>query len=138
MVQKCRVESMKLLLLLLLATAPVVVRAQYTFTTNNDTLAITGYTGQAGEVEIPGATNGYAITSIEAGFSAMLGLTSVILPDSITNIGENVFVNCQYLANISVAAANPAFSSSDGALFDKAGETLFRYPIGLTNRNYTI
>ena len=53
------------LLPLLLLALPVVVQAQFTFTTNGDnTITITGYTGPAGDVAIPSKTNGLPITCI--------------------------------------------------------------------------
>jgi len=52
--------SVKVLLrLLLLLALPAAVQAQFTFTTNNGTITITGYTGPGGDVTIPSWTNGY-------------------------------------------------------------------------------
>ena len=46
------------------------VNAQFTFTTNNGAIMITGYTGSGGAVFIPSTTNGYPVTSIgDAAFS---------------------------------------------------------------------
>ncbi len=57
--------SLKVLLpLLLLLALPALVQAQFTFTTNNGAIAITGYTGPGGDVTIPSWTNGYPVTSI--------------------------------------------------------------------------
>ncbi len=59
--------------MLLLALLPDVVRAQFTFTTNDDnTLTITGYTGSGGAVTIPNTINGLSVTSV--GDSAFYGL----------------------------------------------------------------
>ena len=46
------------------AMLPAVVQAQFTFTTNNGAITITGYTGPGGNVTIPDTTNGYPVTSI--------------------------------------------------------------------------
>lgn len=54
------------LLLLLLVMLPAAVQAQFTFTTNNGALTITGYTGSGGDVIIPSTTNDLPITSIES------------------------------------------------------------------------
>ena len=43
---------------------PMLAQAQFTYTTNNGALTITGYTGSGGAVVIPAATNGYPVTSI--------------------------------------------------------------------------
>lgn len=51
-------KAMKLLPVLLLLTLPAPVQAQFTFTTNNGAITITGYTGPGGAVVIPSSTNG--------------------------------------------------------------------------------
>ena len=43
---------------------PAAVQAQFTYTTNNGTITITGYTGSGGAVTIPGTINGLPVTSI--------------------------------------------------------------------------
>ena len=53
-----------LLLLLLLLALPAVVQAQFTYTTTNGTITITGYTGPGGWVTIPSTINGLPVTSI--------------------------------------------------------------------------
>ena len=74
----------------------------FTFTTNNDAITVTGYTGPSSAVKIPAAFNGYPVTSI--GNYAFWGssLTSVIIPDSVTSIGDNAFLDCGSLTNITI------------------------------------
>jgi serine/threonine protein kinase len=57
-------------------------------------------------------------------------LTRVTIPRSITNIGPNSFTDCRRLISISVDAANPAFSSMDGVLFDKEKTRILSFPGG--------
>jgi len=69
------------LLSVLLLVLPTVLQAQFTFTTNNGAITITGYTGSDGVVVIPSVTNGYPVTSI--GLTAFWGctqMTSVTIP----------------------------------------------------------
>src|SRR5437016_6222562 len=83
-------------LLMLFLGFPAALQAQFTYTTNNGTIAITAYTGQGGAVAIPSMTNGFTVTSI--GFQAFAQspslLTTVSIPDSITNIGRSAFATC--------------------------------------------
>jgi hypothetical protein len=131
-------ERLFLIVFALLAL-PAIVQAQFTFTTNGDALAITGYTGPGGLVVIPNTTNGYTITGIEAyAFEDGTNLTSVTIPGSVTNIGVGPFLGCASLTNISVNAGNPSFSSTNGVLFDLGQDTLMAYPAGLTNGAYAI
>ena len=55
-----------LLLLAVLLMMPAAVQAQFTYTTNNGTITITGYAGSGGvgAVTIPGTINGLPVTSI--------------------------------------------------------------------------
>src|SRR5260221_4676128 len=84
------VKTIKPLLLLtfLLLAWPAAMQAQFTFFTNNGAITITGYTGSAGVVVIPSTTNGYPVTRIgDNAFSDKHSLTSIIIPNSVTNIG---------------------------------------------------
>jgi hypothetical protein len=71
-------------------------------------------------------------------FRSCSSLTNVIIPDSVISIGTAPFADCSSLANITVSASSPAYSSSNGLLFDKTGANLIQYPDGLTNACYTI
>jgi hypothetical protein len=203
---KTRIQNLFIALSVL--ALPALVQAQFTFTTNNGAITITGYNTAAGlNVVIPAMTNGYLVTSIGDGafegpsgitnvtipnsvtsigdyaFHFCYGLTSVTIPDSVTSIGVAAFLNCSRLTSviignsvtnigdfafdncrslasvtipnsvtsigtyafaycngltsINVDAANPAYSSMNGVLFDKAQATLLQFPGGLGG-SYTI
>jgi hypothetical protein len=96
-------------------------QAQFTYTTNNGAITITGYTGSGGVVTIPGMIDGLAVTDI--GTNAFQGtngfqgsaLMSVIIPDSVTNIGNEAFYDCSQLTNVTfgdsiTSIGNYAFS----------------------------
>jgi hypothetical protein len=92
-----------LLLLLLLLTLPAAVEAQFTCTTNNGTITITGYTGPGGAVTIPNVINGYPVTAIGFGaFFNCTSLTSVSIGTSVTSIGGRTFENCTNLTSITI------------------------------------
>ncbi|MEI6873741.1 MAG: leucine-rich repeat protein [Spirochaetota bacterium] len=63
-------------------------------------------------------------------FAGCSGLASVTIPPSVVWIEENPFVGCSSLTDIVVDGANPNFSSSSGALFDKTRTTLIEVPCG--------
>jgi hypothetical protein len=152
-------DAMKLLMLLLLMTLAGLVQAQFTFTTNNGSITITGYTGSGGSVVIPATINGIPVTSIGGiglrgafancptltsvtlptnlvsigihAFFSCPNLTNVLIADGITNIGAYAFTLCTSLTTITVDTNNPAFSSVAGVLFNRNQTTLVQYPGGL-------
>lgn len=153
--------TFRILPLLFVLVLPEVAQAQFTFTTNNGAITITRYTGSGGTVVIPASTNGLPVTTIGNSAFESSKITSVTIPDSVTNIGNGafefcsslanvsigngltnlgqyVFLQCVTLTNIAVDSSNPAYSSAAGALFDKTQDTLIQYPVGLTNSSYAI
>ena len=63
-------------------------------------------------------------------FQGCSSLTSVTIPDSVTSIAGNPFSSCRRLTQVTVGSGNPAFTSVDGALFNKAKTSLLCYPAG--------
>jgi Leucine Rich Repeat (LRR) protein len=97
------------MLLLLLLTLPAAVQAQFLFTTNNGTITITAYTGPGGAVTIPSTINGLPVTTIGGYYSAQWwgafessSLTSVVIPNSVTSIGDSAFDDCESLTNLTI------------------------------------
>jgi len=127
---------MKFACLLCTVMLPAMAQAQFTFTTNNGAITITGYTGTNSNVVIPDMTNGYPVTSI-GGFYTSTSLTNVTIPDSVTNIANGVFVYQSSLTTITVDAQNAYYSSSNGILFDKHQIILIQAPGGIAG-SYTI
>jgi hypothetical protein len=62
--QSIRSNYVVLVLALQFLTLPAVVEAQFTYTINNGTVTITGYTGPGGDVAIPATIDGLPETSI--------------------------------------------------------------------------
>ena len=61
-----------------------------------------------GAVTIPAWWKGKPVTTIGAwAFSGIAGLTSVVIPESVTSIGSGAFYPCAALLNIEVKAATP-------------------------------
>ena len=61
------------------------------------------------------------------------GVSSVMLPASVTDFEYDVFNPCQKLASIQVEEGNSAYSSKDGLLFNKAGTMLIAVPYEVTS-----
>ena len=79
------------------------------------------------------------VTSIgSAAFSGCAALESVVIPEGVTSIGYGAFSACTALEKIEVSAANTAYISIDGVLFNKARTELIQYPAGKKATTYTI
>jgi PKD repeat protein len=95
----------------------------FTFITNNGAIIITGFIGTNTVVTIPTNINGLSVTGIGNGedpvFSA--GLTSLTIPNSVTNIGENSFEDCFGLTGVTI-----------GTNVTSIGDSAFAYCTSLT------
>ena len=91
----------------------------------------------SGPVEIPSKINDYFVIDICNGcFMECSGITSVSLPDDVTDIGDNVFLGCTALESFSVNPANPYFSVQDGVLLADNAEFLIAYPAAKAGDTY--
>ena len=103
------------------------------------TAQIKHYEGSETEIEIPSEIDGHRVTFISSGaFKGCTSLTSVTIPDSITEIYPFVLDECASLRTINVAANNMNYSSENGVLFDKEKTLLIRYPQKKNDKTYTI
>ena len=89
-------------ILLLLLTLPAVVQAQFNYTTNDGTITIIGYTGSGGDVTIPSTINGYPVTGIGEWAFYATSVTNIMIPDSVTNIADGAFFDCESLTNLTI------------------------------------
>jgi len=84
------------LLPVLIAVVAVLVaspsQAQFTYTTNNGTITITGFTGTNDVFVIPSTIDGLPVASIGTNAFQDAGITSVSIPSSVTNIGDYAFI----------------------------------------------
>jgi hypothetical protein len=130
-------------LLVILAALPLMAlsfaaQAQLQYTIADGQVTITNYTGSGGEVTIPSTTNGYPVTAIGTNAFQWSGLSSVTIPDSVTNIGDGAFLLCFSLTSFDVNASNPSYASVSGVLFNKTLTTLIQCPINRAGSSYAI
>jgi hypothetical protein len=112
---------------LLLVVSPVL--GQFTYTTNNGTLTITGYTGTNANVVIPDTITGLPVTAIgDSAFWRNTSLTSVTIPNGVTDIGIEAFGGCTSLTTVSIPNG---VTSIEGETGDALGA--FESCISLTN-----
>jgi GH24 family phage-related lysozyme (muramidase) len=79
------------------------------------------------------------ITSIgDDAFSHCTGLTTISIPAGVTSIGSDAFWNCTGLTGFTVDPSSSAYTSRDGVLFNKKGDTLIKYPVGKKEKQYAI
>lgn len=112
---------------------PVTANAQFgdfTYTTSNGAVTITGYTGAGGAVVIPAEIDGMPVrVLVPAAFVENATITSISVPRTVTSIGNNAFAYCERLETITVDAANADYASVGGILFNKAVTDLLRCPV---------
>ncbi len=125
-----------LLGILLITCTPA--KAQFEYVIRSGACTITGYTGLNNVVTIPDHLGGRPVTAIGSfAFSDNWNLTSIFVPATITNLEPYALGATYYLETIVVDPLNPAYSSFDGALFNKSRTTLIQLPDTKT-ANYTI
>ena len=131
----------------------------WTYTTANNQVTITGYTGAGGAVAVPVSIGGNLVTMIgdaafspnylgnssiasvtipnsviriaNSAFSGCTGLTSLIIPDSVTSIGDYAFQNCSGLTSLTVPKS--VTSIGNQAFFGCSGLTSVTIPSSVTS-----
>jgi hypothetical protein len=116
-------------------TATAAQEGLYTYTNNAGNAMITAYSG-SGAVSIPPTLGGLPVTAIHGDAFRYGGATSVHLPASVIDVGEEPFRGCPTTA-FTVDGNNPAYSADNGILFNKNFTRIIRYP-GERVGSYTI
>ena len=93
----------------------------YTYTLDDANRAtITGYSGNATALYIPGEIDGHEVVAIgDRAFENRTDLRTVMIPDSVTRINGNAFYGCSNLANVTLSKnlesmGSSAFGNCDG------------------------
>jgi hypothetical protein len=82
--------------------------------------------GRPGSYAIPTGVTQIA----DFAFSYSVGLTNILISETVTNLGRGGFRECPNLTDIVVAPANPMFSSHAGVLFNLTQDRLIEFPQG--------
>ena len=107
------------LCLLVLLALPTLVQAQFDYITNNGAITITGYDGTDSNVVIPDTTNGYPVTAIGEDAFAGDNILTIVIPNSVTNVGDGAFADCNGLTDATIpdsvtSIGNDAFVDCSG------------------------
>ncbi len=111
----------------------------FTYDVSDDGATITGYNGTDTEVSIPESINGINVIAIgDLTFAGNEAITSIVIPDNVSNISEGAFANCENLTTITVGESNSKYTSVDGVLFNKDLTELIQYPTGKADDGYIV
>jgi len=129
---------------------------------NENSVTITKYTGEAGEISIPSIIEGLPVTAIgERAFEDKTTVTEITVPDSVVSVGANAFEGCSSLVVVNLGALvkevnadtffgctnltavfvsenNQNLTNENGVLFNSNKTKLVFYPIGNSRESYTI
>lgn len=100
---------------------------QLGYTVSNNTVTIGKYLGPGGAVSLPGSINGLTVVAIGTNcFYSCSNLTSVTIPNTVTNIQSGAFENCAGLTSLRLPASVTAI-----------GINAFNSCVRLTNINFS-
>ena len=99
------------------------------FTFDATTGTIKKYNGNDAVVNIPSEINGTPVTTIGNAAFRDSSVTSVTIPDSVTEIGSNAFAGCTNLTSVHYEGdwSNLTIQSGNPAVEDAANEQLFEF-----------
>ena len=102
------VFSALLLFSLAFAQGALAASPESDFNFNPATGTITGYVGPGGDVDIPSTIGGITVAAVgDHAFDALIypncyDITSVIIPDTVTTIGNYAFFHCEVMTSITI------------------------------------
>ena len=92
-----------IIMLLVLSQNPQTVSADtggFTYNISQSGISITDYNGADRNLIIPQQIDGYVVVGISQSAFSDATLTSIVIPESVTYIGNNAFANCSNLTSI--------------------------------------
>ncbi|AKB29104.1 Chitin binding protein [Methanosarcina siciliae T4/M] len=103
----------------------------FTYTSDGTSVTITGYSGPGGDVVIPDTIVGLPVTVIGGSVFKNVALTSVVIPDSVTTIGDSAFYGCSGLTSVPIG--NNVTSIGGSAFYKCSGLTSVVIPDSVTS-----
>ncbi|MCH5351641.1 MAG: leucine-rich repeat protein [Clostridiales bacterium] len=107
------------------------------FAKEGNAYTVSGMTGEETIVVIPSEYNGLPVTKIQGeygtGAFARKAITSVTIPDSIEEIGQNSFNNCSALASVNIGTASSLKKIGNNAFSGNAALKQIYLPSGMIN-----
>ena len=109
---------------------------EWTYFVSNNQATITGYTGAGGAVTIPTSVNALPVVKVGNEYPPVFGwgnssVTLIIIPDSVTSIGDRAFQGCTGITSISIP--NSVTSIGTGAFGGCTSLTSINIPNSVTN-----
>jgi len=120
-----------LFLALSVLARPMLGHAQVNYTVSGKTAYVTNSPNASGNVVITNTYDGYPVTSIGDDAFASSGITSVIIPNSVTTIGVGAFFKCYDLTSVTIP--NSVTSIGESAFNECLGLTNITIPDSVTN-----
>ncbi len=77
--------------------------AGFVYMHNEDEAEIVGYVGELADIEIPSEIEGYPVTNIAGRVFKGMEITSVVIPSSVTSIGDDAFNGCEKLEEVQMS-----------------------------------
>ena len=108
-----------------------------TFVKEGQSYTVTGMKGEEKSVVIPAEHDGLPVTKIQGeygtGAFARKSVTSVTIPDSVVEIGQNSFNNCKELITVNISENSKLTTIGNNAFSGDAALREIYLPSGMTN-----
>gem|GEM_PF-1723615 len=96
-----------MLMTMCITDSPLKAEDVFDYAVGNDgtTGVVTGYHGQSRDIVIPGQIGGHTITAVAAGAVDCFYAARLTIPDQVTSIATNAFINCGGLRELTMPAS---------------------------------
>lgn len=113
--------------------------SEFLYTVEDGRVTITGYTGAASDLVIPGEINGLPVVAIARGVCySSKQFTSITLPASLESIAQKSLSGNYNQTAYIVEEGSRHFKTLDGVLYSIDGKRLLLYPAGKAQTNYSV